>query len=270
MTGYFDAHIHLTDPRCVEQIDQIMSEQQAAGIGRFLLGGFDSEDWTRQDELKERWPSRIFTCAGIHPWAIARNPSSWGEEQFKILEERVATPTQRPAAIGEVGIDLSHGSLVRARDDQMRVVKLQLELAAKEGLPVVLHCVKGNSKLLEELRKVRDKLPGALVHGFGGDPVFAKELVAMDVVISMGPRSMQKVIPDVLAGIPDHLLAVESDAPLSSAREGQHGCDPRFVVAVAEWLSMERGMDQHELLALCSENIERLLGLAQSKGASEE
>jgi len=270
--GFFDAHVHLTDPRAADHAAEIIALHAEQGIGRFLLGGFDSEDWARQDTLRDQFPDKIFMCAGVHPWVVARNSREFGLAELAKLEARLADPVLRPAAIGEVGIDLSHGSLVRARDDQMAVVRAQLDLARTHQLPVILHCVKGNSRLIQELRRVRDDIPGALVHGFAGDPVFARELVDLKVLVSMGPRSMAKVAPDVLAMIPDELVAIESDAPLVAPREGgpAHGCDPRYLLAVADWLAEERAMTRDELLALSTQNVERLLGLESTQNVTHK
>ena len=58
---WVDSHCHLADPRWLLQsvspsLDQMVEDARAQGIGFFMQGGVDPQDWQRQIELKKRFP----------------------------------------------------------------------------------------------------------------------------------------------------------------------------------------------------------------------
>jgi TatD DNase family protein len=108
--------------------------------------------------IDENLPFTAKYCtAGIHPWYIVPEHL---DEWFALLEERVKLPSV--LAVGECGLDKLRGPSV---DMQEIVLMYHVELSEKYQKPLILHCVKGYSELLD-LRKRLKPLQPWVFHGF--------------------------------------------------------------------------------------------------------
>lgn len=134
--------------------------------------------------------------AGIHPWMA-------DSAEFASL---LPLP-QGVQAIGEIGLDLLRGpSLER----QEALFRQQLALAEREGLPVVLHCVRAFEPAMRLLAGYR--LPGVIFHGFIGSPEQAARAAACGYCLSFGARSLRSSrARRALQRLPDDLLFLETD-----------------------------------------------------------
>lgn len=115
--------------------------------------------------------------AGIHPW--------WTNEkspQADYMESLVyLTRLPQVVAIGECGFD-------RLRGDwsvQQQIFPLQIALAERHRLPVILHCVRAFDVLLSEHKRLKPTTPW-IVHGFRGKPALAQQLLSAGLDLSFG------------------------------------------------------------------------------------
>jgi len=87
---------------------------------------------------------------GIHPWYIEKHSDS----DLKLLENIIKR--KKPIAIGECGLDFSLKRKL-SRKNQLHFFKHQIELALMFDLPLIIHSVKSNNEVIENL-KTRKKL----------------------------------------------------------------------------------------------------------------
>lgn len=133
---------------------------------------------------------------GIHPW-----------------QAPTAAPGALPAltaatqAVGEIGLDYAR-PIDRAA--QLRLLRDQLDLAARTGLPVVLHCVKAFEPMMRELAARR--LKAVIFHGFIGSPEQAARAVAAGYCLSFGERTFRSPrTTEALRRVPVGQLFLETD-----------------------------------------------------------
>lgn len=117
-------------------------------------------------------PQGVYTpqSFGLHPWHISndyRNTPPGLFEQAQI--------------IGECGLDRCCST---PWELQHEAFCWQLEMAARYGKPVVIHCVRAFNELVE-LRKRYDTTPW-VVHGYIGAPQMAVQLNGMGIKVSLG------------------------------------------------------------------------------------
>lgn len=118
-------------------------------------------------------------------------------------------------AIGEIGLDFACRS---DRTLQTEVLRIQLWLARRTGLPVVLHCVRTFEPLMRELAACRPR--EVIFHGFIGSPEQARTALSHGCYLSFGervfasPKSLR-----ALHEVPlDRLFLETDDAPVSIER----------------------------------------------------
>lgn len=133
---------------------------------------------------------------GIHPWDAGR--------------EDIRLPGELPAgtqAIGEIGLDYA-SPVDRSRQEAL--LRAQLALAEKSGLPVVLHCVRAFEPLMRILSAYR--LRAVIFHGFIGSCEQAGQALRRGYWLSFGERSLHSPrTTEVLRTIPGERLFIETD-----------------------------------------------------------
>lgn len=125
----------------------------------------------------EPFPKAEFVSAGVHPWDA---------EYVDMAEATDFLGTADIAAIGEIGLDFSH-NVDKAK--QERVFRMQLEIAARRNLPVILHCVKAYNEVLQILQQY--DLKAVIFHGYTGSPEQTKTIIDRGYYISIGDRSLR-------------------------------------------------------------------------------
>ena len=139
-------------------------------------------------------------AAGIHPWDADKvsihSAECWLEQQANAV------------AIGECGFDFHLG---RSNfNQQKKLFELQLDMAQRRGLPVIVPCVRGYNELLNVCKDYSSLR--LIVHGFCGSLQLMEQLVAKNFYISIGAMILKnEKLREVLKEIPDEKLLIETD-----------------------------------------------------------
>ena len=150
-----------------------------------------------------RIPPGVYFSIGLHPWDSARADAV--ERVEKELPRLLALP--RCLALGECGLDRLKGACM---DVQQDLLARQLEAAENARKPLVVHCVRAWSELIQAVRQSGFKGAKA-VHGFRGSTSTLEQLLAHDWYISVGMEAKGK-LPEATRQIPDDRLLLETDA----------------------------------------------------------
>ena len=161
-------------------------------------------------------------------------------------EANSAVPSDNRAiqAIGEIGLDYA---CTKDRATQLDVLRRQLELACRTGLPVVLHCVRAFEPLMRELTVCEPR--AVIFHGFIGSPEQARQALARGYCLSFGERTFAS--PKSLRALretPLGQLFFETDDAAVAIEE--------IYARAAEAL----GMPEERLKRATLENYERIFG----------
>lgn len=114
---------------------------------------------------------------GIHPWDVGVD---WREGFTRIQE--YAQGNEQVLAIGEAGFDRLKGPNLTL---QKEAFFAQANLAARLGIPLILHCVKAHDLLLEYLKSAKNP-PCIIWHGWNQKPELARQLLPFPVFFSFG------------------------------------------------------------------------------------
>lgn len=178
--------------------------------------------------------------AGLHPWDIdLSNP----EECIKTIERFAAQKNM--LAIGECGLDRI---IVTNFALQERYFRQQVEIAEKFRKPLIIHCVRAYSDLMNFKKASKSDLPW-IIHGYAGNLDITQSLIRHNFYFSAGERLLKDSRKhDVLRAIPPDRLFLETD-------DGD--------TSIAEIYSMAAqvlNIDQDTLTQFITDNFKRIFG----------
>lgn len=154
------------------------------------------------EENYRRYSDFDICSLGIHPWfAVAESL----EIQLKDLE-KYATG-KNVFAIGECGLDkLCQTDWLL----QEKAFLAQIAVANKIRKPLIIHCVRAYSEVVQCLGKMNNKVP-VIFHGFNKNVHIAQNLVKEGYYLSFGASLIKKQHLDSLRICPPTQLFFETD-----------------------------------------------------------
>jgi TatD DNase family protein len=249
-----DSHCHLTDPRLGQQLDTVLERAAAAGVERMITIGTDIDDALNCIELC-RALDNVRCAIGIHP----NHCHEVSPEDLPRLEHLQAEPSV--VALGEMGLDYHHHFAPRQR--QVEFFEFQLQLAARLGRPIVIHCREAIDDCIAILRGF-PSLRGVF-HCFTGSPDEARKILDAGYHIGFTGAVTFKKNDDLRTAcslVPLDRLLVETDSPYLSPEpvRSQKTNEPAFVMHVARVVAGVKKLSLEELDRHTTENVKRLFG----------
>lgn len=236
--------------------DQIVANAVADGVTRMICVGCDQTDSeVAIDFVQDR--DNCWASIGIHPHEAALHVDKL-EEEFAALADK-----PKVAAIGECGLDYFYEH--SPRQAQIEVLKFQLELAVKTGLPVIFHV----REAFDDFWPIFDRFPAGsiqgVLHSFTDSEANLGEAVRRGLYIGVNgiatfakqpeQRAMYRAIP--LA----HLL-IETDAPFLTPVPFRGKInEPKQIKTVAEFLAGWRGESLESLAEATTNNARALFDI---------
>ncbi len=253
-----DTHVHLNHDDLLADISGMTARAQAAGVGGFVVVGYDLPSSERGIHLAEG-DARIWATVGIHP----HEAEAWDEAAAAKLKGWAAHP--RVVAIGEIGLDFYRD--LSPRPAQHTAFAAQLEMAAEADLPVVIHCCDAYEETLSVLEAHADSLPGVILHCFQGEHRHAERAWARGWFLGIGGAvtfKNQEALREIVRAAPPECLLLETDAPYLSPvpLRGKYPNEPARVALIAEKVAELRGSDVAALAAATTENAARAFRMA--------
>ena len=266
---FFDSHCHLTDERLCSQLADVLSRAQSSHVEAMLSISSDLDDTARILELCQ--PNRIWASAGVHPASALE----WNEENSAAKLTSFARD-ERVVAIGEIGLDYRYDDAnpdypgaTRAR--QAEVFEAQLQIAADEKLPIVIHNREADEDLLAIVSAWKDRLNGGVFHCFSSSVEVAQRV--LDLGFHLGFTGIvsfknAKQTHDVAALCPLDRMLIETDAPyLAPVPMRGKTNEPSFVPFVAAKIAEIKEVPVEEIGGITTANARRLFKTETETGA---
>lgn len=250
-----DSHGHVNADRFDDDVDAVLDAARAGGVERILVPGWNHRSSERALAVVA---DRVWLDAavGIHPHDAAKvTDAEWADVESWARDARVV-------AIGETGLDSDR--MFSPWDAQLENLRRNLALALATGKPAILHCRSragerdAQDALVAELRAAGfggaasraafGDRPPAIVHSFSGPVDYAREMLALGLVISFSGlvfRRGEEASAHVAPFVPAERLLVETDSPFLSPPGGPRGrMTPEFVRITAAWVADRRGVGE--------------------------
>jgi TatD DNase family protein len=247
-----DTHCHLDS--CEPSPAELVGRARAAGVTRLATVGMNGASIQHALAAAEEH-DEVIAIVGRHPH------ESTGFDDLALQEIERAAAHPRARAIGETGLDYYRDHAPRG--DQHRAFEAQLDLAARVGLPVVIHTRAAEDDTFSILREYAASLPAVILHCFSA-PERLAECVEQGYLCSFAgnvtyPKATE--LQDAAARVPDELLLVETDSPYLAPQpvRGKPN-EPANVAHTARFVAELRGVGYEELEQVVDANAERVLG----------
>ncbi|NLM40681.1 MAG: TatD family hydrolase [Firmicutes bacterium] len=259
MVGMIDSHAHLNDPRFAEDVAEVVTRAQEAGVEAIVNVGYDWTSSLTAVELAERFPG-LWAVVGLHP----HDAKLWDEELHRRFQELAGHA--KVLAIGETGLDYYYDN--SPRDEQRAVFRQQLALAQELGLPVVIHSREAAQDTLDILKEYPDIT--CLLHCYSGSLEMAQTYLQMGYYLSFGgPITFQNAhkLRSVVAGIPLERILLETDCPYLTPHphRGKRN-EPAFLGLIAEKLAEIHGVPVEEVVRKTAANARRFFRMPDEEG----
>ncbi len=237
-------------------VDGLLKRADEAGVSRMICVGCDVDDSQLAiDTVKSR--ENLFASVGIHPHEAGRYVH---DEAEKTRFAAMAT-VEKVVAIGEIGLDYFYEH--SPREDQLTMLKFQLELAQKHNLPVIFH-VRG---AFDDFWPIFEQFEGirGVLHSFTDSVTNMEKAVSKGLYIGVNGIATFAKDPAQLAtykAIPTANLLLETDAPfLTPVPFRGTICEPKHVVLTAEFLARLRDVSVAEVAQTTTQNACKLFNL---------
>ena len=247
-----DTHCHLDS--CRPPDEELVERARAAGLRRIATVGMNPESIERALAAANAY-DEVYAVVGRHPnEATGFDPAV----DIEPIERAAADPRVR--AIGETGLDYYRDHA--PHDDQRRAFEAQIDLAARLGLPLVIHTRAAEEDTFAMLRERARDLT-VVMHCFSA-PGRLEECVELGYLCSFAGNVTYPKATDLQAAareVPDDLLMVETDSPYLAPQpvRGKPN-EPANVVRTAEHVAELRGVSYEQLEATVEANAARVFG----------
>ncbi|MBQ2499728.1 MAG: TatD family hydrolase [Bacteroidales bacterium] len=193
---------------------------------------------------------KILKTWGVHPWDVTDTPDRHFErnevksrnhrylndsEIFRGGDFSIPLRSSRndELFIGEVGLDKVHKETF---ERQIEVFEEMIRLSESYRKPVIVHCVRAYSEIIEVRKKMKATMPW-VIHGFNSSVETMRQLLRYDMYISLGEvlyRNENQAFK-ILKNIPTDRLFLETDVSGRDIRDvyakaaALMGCEVEFL-----------------------------------------
>lgn len=268
-----DSHCHLDLAQFDDDRAEVLQRAHDAGVSAFVIPGIDLAQ-NRAALAFAGEHDDIYVAIGVHP----NNCADFDDAALDALE--VLAMHERVVAVGEIGLDFYWKDV--EPEQQRRVFRSQLALAARLGKPVIIHSRDANDEVRAILRDwvasrefrssalARRPFTGVL-HAFSGDIDFAREAWSWGFAISLGgPVTFRNA--HALHALVPHLelnrLMLETDSPYLTPHpyRGKRN-EPAFVALVCQEIARLQGIAPDLVAEVTTSVAARFFGLETVVGA---
>jgi TatD DNase family protein len=251
-----DTHCHIHFPDYELDEDEVVAAAVDAGVTRLICVGCRLSDSQGAVQIAARHHN-VWASVGLHPHEGSEYVNDYHAlQQFRRLA--IDHVKNKVVAIGECGLDYHY--MHSTREDQYKLLRFQLDLAAETGLPLIFHV----REAFDDFWQIYDQYSGlkGVVHSFSAGPKELEQILARGLYVGLNGIMTFTKNPDQLAAaklVPLDRLLLETDAPyLTPVPERGRICQPKHVQLVAEFLANLRGEDLNSLIDATTANALKL------------
>jgi TatD DNase family protein len=249
-----DTHCHLDVPAFDQDRDRVIANARRIGVAAFVVPAIHAAGWRGLLRLCASAPD-LHPALGLHPVYVGQHRDA----DIRLLE--CLLETERPVAVGEIGLDFFVKELDRER--QQMLFEAQLEVAAAANLPVLLHVRKAHEQTLSAVRRMR--VAGGIAHAFNGSVQQAHQYIDLGFKLGFGGMltyERSRKLRALARELPAESLVLETDAPdmTVAAHRGERN-SPEYLPDCLAALAEVRQEDPEVMAVQTTRNARDVLNL---------
>ena len=252
----FDTHAHYDDEAFDNDRDELLEKLPEAGIGRVVNIAASPQSIEDCLSLAHKY-EHVYCALGIHPEHCA-------EMTEELLEEiRVKLSEKKVVAVGEIGLDYYWPE--PDPEIQRYWFARQLQLAAEEDMPVVVHSREAAADTMRIMKENHAEKVGGVVHCYSYSAELAKEYVKMGFYIGVGGvvtfKNARKLV-EVTRQIPLERLVLETDCPyLAPVPYRGKRNSSLYLPYVVSAIAQIKGVTEEEVIRVTEQNAKDMYRL---------
>ncbi len=254
--NFTDTHAHLYDEAFTSEEDLAIDRAREAGVTKIVFPDIDSQTRDAMFALADRHRGTVFPCLGLHPTSV---DAGW-ETEMQLLEKHL---DRRIWAVGEIGMDCYWSK--EFVEQQKEVLRIQLEMADRMNLPVIIHSRDSTELIINVLKDCKGLSLRGVFHAYSGSYETYRKLQKLgDWYIGIGGVLTYKKasIADTVKQIPLERILLETDSPyLTPVPFRGKRNESAYIPHIAAKLAELTGRGIEEIAAQTTENAEKLFGI---------
>ena len=253
---FIDTHAHLYDEAFASEEDAAIERAISSGVDRIVFPDIDSQTRDIMFAIADRHQGSVFPCLGLHPTSVGKD---W-EKEMAAIEGYLS---RKIYAIGEIGMDCYWSKeFIR---EQQEVLRIQLELADKLNLPVIIHSRESTELIINVLKECRHLNLKGVFHAYSGSIETFRELQKLgEWYIGIGGvlTYRKASIAETVREIPLDRILLETDSPyLTPVPFRGKRNESSYIPHIAARLSELTGKSMEEVAQTTTSNAEKLFGI---------
>lgn len=239
-----DTHFHLS---LSDDIEKILKEAKEVGVSNFIISACDLKSIEEGLEIINKYED-IYLTIGIHPDEI----TSFNDNTIAYLEKLILN-NKKIIGIGEIGLDYYHNK--ENKEEQKRIFKLQLDLATKLNLPVVIHT---RDAFLDTYNILQEYSLKGTIHCFTLSLECANMYINLGYLLGIGGVLTYKNanLKNVLKEVDLKYIVLETDSPYLSP-EPLRGTknSPKNISIICDNLCKIKNLPREEVIKITTNNV---------------
>ncbi len=251
-----DSHAHIYAEQFKDDRSDAIRRASEDGVTKIYMPNIDHTSIDVMLETEAKHPEQCIPMMGLHPTSVGKD----FERELYLVEEWLG---KRPfAAVGECGIDLYWDKTFLPQ--QQEALKVQVELAKKHQLPIVLHTRDSFNETYEIIAAAQDGSLKGVFHCFSGTVEEAEKVKELGFLMSIGGVATFKNggLDTLLPHIDLDSLMLETDCPyLAPVPYRGKRNEPAYLSLIAKRVAELMGKELDEVAEKTTANALNLFKL---------
>ena len=240
-----DTHCHLYS-EYYSDIDDIVNLAKKSNVNILINNGCDSKSNKEVIDLLDKYKN-MYGAIGIHPEEV----DNYSLNDIKFIEKNLNN--KKVVAIGEIGLDYHYSK--ENKEKQIKLFELQLDIANKYKVPVIIHSRDATEDTINILRKYNIK---GVIHSFSGSLETAKIYIKRGFLLGInGVVTFKNCnLKDILVNIGLNNIILETDSPyLTPVPYRGKQNNPSHILDIAKYISEIFNVSLEEVSKITTKNV---------------
>ncbi len=245
---FVDTHCHIFKSD-YDNIDEVLNNASNNNVKYYINNGSDREYNKEVLELVKEYDN-MYGALGIHPETV----DDYSLDDIEFIKNNLSN--EKIVAIGEIGLDYHYTK--ENKDEQIKLLEMQLSLAEEYNLPVIIHSRDATEDTINTLKKFNCR---GTIHSFSGSLETAKIYIKMGYLLGVnGVITFKNCnIKDVIKEVGLDNIVLETDSPyLTPVPYRGMQNNPSHILDIAKFVSELYNVSLEELSYRTNENIKRM------------